>query len=1390
MQSWPGSGQQDGNGPDSWQQNFAYASQNPSFDAGQQWAQDMNNGQTRGYSQLVPQGGAGNNYFDATTQGSNSFGAGPLSGNQPQPGYHGNLQVNQGYSQNGQQILDPSTFGNVQPNLYAQQGSKTDAVEGLTHSQLHQSQPHVFNRQDASFVAQTPHGYQQPHHQYQHQMSRQPGQNPEQQYATLSQDPCASKQNQPTGGHTASYDPAHGVANALNGGNAHFQSGNSNFRHQQQQMYATPGQYSPQQQLQQAQQQQQQQQQPNPTLFQHHSQSHSPQPIAPAVQPPQSTPPVGYTQQLAPSNQSTPKRRKQGGDTETLAATEGTVIPTDSSSDMSTAKRGHDIPTFPVPRPSPEELQLLAQGNSVRVNGVPHLAFDGNVTIPAPKSYDKLAPMVAMPSQSGKSMIPELGYDLPCEIQGKFTSQYQPAAGKIGLEERKTEAKGLLDSYDTAMASLGKRRPKYTEYPHAFKEQLKSDEAFKNKKSKKESERDRNKPVRAAVRPNDPVSAAAWDAIGFVHIEDTSSRSTAAIAQRVQQAGDFFVKLRAEMNKSKNDLEQATKDGEPESVLVKKRDEAEGKKEALFQALDATLEHADDAVMDNLGGHHKLVLSLVNVLISCIKANDFSGKLPKIVLELFTHFRITKKIAETTNFDTVRKRFEDKGDDEAKELAREISAKVKKALKSSESETATGYTGTSAASRAKAAAKSDSSSTKRGRDDDADTRTVKKIAVEAGAGALSKKLAAPKAQAQPTKSISAPKTSMSSLLPGKARVTAKPVSKPEAVKVESPPVSSDDSSKKATTKADHTKIAAPSKAEKPPAPKMAAAPSSSALSGIASLLDSINAPKAELPAALPVKEGSESDAPETPAEAARRLRKEARRKLSVKWKPDEELVQVKIFHKDDNEDEGRASNMIRDAADDKSEGMVLKQRANIEDDEDDDDVPYQPWVEPMEIDFSVIPADARHKNYVTRGGEVTFSTDEQKSIAEREQKELMAIYTDPADIPPTPRSPLHDTAVLSMAQPTQLSTDNKFAEIHRRWADLQRMGPDGSLYAAMGRLDARQHASYPSSAGTQSANSSIPAAPSSNGATSITISATQSDVPLLAGAQAAEAILTWLRSEKVKQWQDPDPVRVDLSRPYQYSNPSAQAAGNLIEVLVRYLASKPYPATSPPDWLLQDEDKTKEWFFGYNKEMAAKQRKAEEDRLRATSAGLTAPGQGGAQEAASFYAQQQAYAPYMSILQQMAGGQQQTPQQSQLDDGQLQSILAAINQGPQQSSAAPPPPPLPLNPNDPSYQQLLMLSQMAQGQTGSASSAQSLHSERDRDREWDRNRDREWDRSRDRDRNEASSSRDDQYRDNRKKKPTLPPHKPINKALIGTKPCSFWQQGKCARGDQCTFRHD
>lgn len=86
----------------------------------------------------------------------------------------------------------------------------------------------------------------------------------------------------------------------------------------------------------------------------------------------------------------------------------------------------------------------------------------------APKSHDKLAPLVAMPSQSGKRIFPDLGRGLPCEIQGEFSAKFRPSASGAGLEDRKRDAKDLLAEYEKSMESLGNRRPKYTEYPRMF----------------------------------------------------------------------------------------------------------------------------------------------------------------------------------------------------------------------------------------------------------------------------------------------------------------------------------------------------------------------------------------------------------------------------------------------------------------------------------------------------------------------------------------------------------------------------------------------------------------------------------------------------------------------------------------------------------------------------------------------------------------------------------------------------------------------------------------------------------------------------------------------------------------------------------------------------------
>lgn len=1364
MQSWPNPGQGDGNGQDAWQPNFAYDDQGTAFDPDHEWAQQMT-GQTTDFSHLHQDPAA---FFDAPSASANPYVQAQSIHGSPtnQPAFPAQ------YAQQGQEAIDP-TFHNVHPNLYAHGGKSSDSghadhlEEGRTFSQHNYPFP---TQGDASF-RQQPQQFAQSHLQ-QPQVSRQP-----EQFGVFAQSPQVAIQPQRVVTPQGAYRHTQGLSQPPSGQQAQYQTDPHLTYAAQRQHYQLQGdQLSAQQPTRQGYQDGMHTFQGQPAVVQQHAMQQNTQYMPNAYQPVDAT-------------SSTIKKNKS-----TKASDSSSEGPQESTPEAS-ARRAEDMDAYPAPVPSAEDQEQLAQfgkrSKSAQVkypsiNGLPHLTFDGSIKIPTPKSFDKLAPLVTLPPRSGKAMVPELGYSLPCEIQGNFTSQYRPAPDRAGLNERRMEAKDLLDQFEVSMKAMGKRRPKYTEYPHAFKEQMKSDEAVKNKagkKVKKQQGGDQNKPIRPVLRPTDPVEAASWDAIGIVHIDQSVARTSSLIAQRVQQAGDLFIKLRGEMNKVKQELDQMLKDKKPDSEVAAIKSEYEKRKEAFYRALDSTVEHADDAVLDNLGGHQKLILSLVNALISCIKAADFSGKLPKIVLELISLFRMTKKIIDTTNFETVRKRFGDKGDADVKDFIQDINAKIRKVMKTSEPETATGYTGTSAASRAKAAVKPAADVTaKRSREDDSDSRTTKKIVLEQPGSSLLKKLAQPKAQPQVV-----PKPVASSLLPGKSRPAIKPVAKSEVAPSAGSPAASGDEKPRAPVRKVSDSKTEPAKVAGPkPTPSAA----SSALSGIASLLDSINAPKVEAAAiANAVKEVEVEDDTESPAAKVKRLRKLERRKLRVKWKPDHELVQTKVFTKDDNEDEGRAMNMIRDAADDKSEGMMLKQRMGMDEDEDEEDVPYQPWLAPVEMDLSGLSADARSKNFTTRGGTVSFSTDEQKRIAEREQRELMAIYTDPGDIPPTPKSPPPESAsTTSSVKVGQLPSDDpKFAEIQRRWADAQQIGVEQALVAAVQRLDAKQNPANKLDAILGRLQNSNPASSASQpaaspAATQPRISIAASNVPLLVGLAAEEGILGWLRSDKIAAWNDPNPVHGDLSRPHRYAD-TAQAAGHAIEAVAKSLQGKPYPANAPPDWMLQYEDKVKEWWFGYSKEAPARQRREDERRARAAAeAGPAAIAQG-----MQDWSYSPEYAPYMAILQQMNGGAVAAPpppppppqqqQQSHLDDSQLHSILSAINQTPQQSNQPG---------GDAAYQ---MMMQMAQSQASQQQQAQQQVTGGDRDRDWDRDDDQDRGRTRDwdRERGRTDGGREEPFR---KKKATLPPHKPANKALIGTKACTFWQQGKCARGDQCTFRHD
>lgn len=963
----------------------------------------------------------------------------------------------------------------------------------------------------------------------------------------------------------------------------------------------------------------------------------------------------------------------------------------------------------------------------------------------------------------------------------------------------------------------------------ALQEQLKADGALRTKAerlAKKLAEEERNKPVcrstpgylaplemkanfastqvRSETRPSDPVEGAVWDIIGYVHIPPSATRTTSLLAGAVQQAGEYIMARRGDMARAKLEVDQATKD-KAEADLPSLTAAAELKKEVLYRTLEAANKVGDEVVLENLGGHGKLVLSLVNLLITCIKAGDFSGKLPKAALYLMANFRMTRKVATQTNFDNIRRRLADKGDAEVKDLLETITSRIRKEPDADASPKKPAATSSSTAEvKTKPAVSKPSTeglSTKRARVDDTDSRATKKQAVESS---VSSQSVAPKTDATTiTQSKVAPAKSRPTggILPGKSRPASKPAPKPaattkaEPAKTEPAKATGED---KPGGKADVKKLAGKPE-PKPEAAKLSKPSSStSGLGGIASLLDSINAPKAK-PKPEPEESKEEPIKEETPEEREKRLHKQSRRRLRVSWKGDDELEEVRYFHKEAEEDEGFDSRMTRDAGDDKREGMALKQRGMMmdedEDEDEDDGIPYRPWLEPTSLDFSSIPAEYRRKTYQPRGGDIVVETDEQKAIAEREQTVLMAIYTDVADIPPTPKSPpvrtVEPSAEMKIGHLPR--DDPRFEEVHRRWKEVQQLGRDAALQYAIQRIETKKQSSHKINS-TLSRSSTTGPDPRNS----------------LSTMSREDQVLVLLASDRVKQWRSKDPLPATKRR-YDYADPRVQHAADLVEDLVPKL-NGPYPATEPPAWIRDNPEAVREWWLGYNRDAAAKAKKDADDKARADAEQLAATQNQAGQDAwASYYAQQQqAYAPYMAILQQLQGGQAQAssapvaqPTQAANND-QLQALLAALGHGQTQgaaaaaaalANAAPQ-----LNPNDPTYQQLIMLSQLAQqpqqpqGEHGGAP-AYGTGSGRDWDRERDRDRDRERERDRDRDRDHERdrgdrADRDERRGGHRKHKGALPPHRPVNRALIGTKPCVFYKQGTCARGDQCTFRHE
>ena len=172
-------------------------------------------------------------------------------------------------------------------------------------------------------------------------------------------------------------------------------------------------------------------------------------------------------------------------------------------------------------------------------------------------------------------------------------------------------------------------------------------------------------------------------------------------------------------------------------------------------------------------------------------------------------------------------------------------------------------------------------------------------------------------------------------------------------------------------------------------------------------MKNLSKPKEEKPAVKPEKQVPL----ETTEEKAKRLRKESRRHLHVQFKPQEELVEVHIFHHDPDEEIGHDASQVRDVADVGGEGRMFKQQHHMMDIDDEDDGPEEEeelakFEAPKSIDFSDVDPEERKRNYFQFGGGEVEPESAEKALREHhEANTLIVFYTDTSDIPPNPREP-------------------------------------------------------------------------------------------------------------------------------------------------------------------------------------------------------------------------------------------------------------------------------------------------------------------------------------------------------------------------------------------------
>ncbi|RYP60545.1 hypothetical protein DL769_008079 [Monosporascus sp. CRB-8-3] len=1058
-------------------------------------------------------------------------------------------------------------------------------------------------------------------------------------------------------------------------------------------------------------------QSPSPAL--QYSYQHS-QPAA-AFQPPRLVPDVRHVDNHVPMQPNSPGPMAMRASTSTnVPANTSTSVPAGVPANV---PANASVP-FGAPASTPRLIQTLPnipQPDQVRnlgpvigerpegpewkeIDGCPNLFFSEtpdphmNATPNEVKKYAGKRTDISMrTNKSQTKLLPGRSRRLPGEVQRDYDTAIQQM-NEPGHDHETSRIQNQVDALQSEMAALI-GQPIKNKSDRKSRGRMANASDSEEDDSEDELDRKARQIKSAVVSSDDAGKVVEQNVVKIVWQDPVDPSPQNSIAMAIGGYGSLIEELWTEhkrLNKEhKTAVEQKT------SRAKSLQDALKRQTELIHVAVETANTFGADSTLDNMGSNQKLTIILLNFVRYCYAIKDFNGPVPKSVLELVSHFTTVNteflgrlkldslRAKYIKDLDTESRKFFDQIFDNAKERDKQLPQQPqpltdmqdanKKTSKPQNTTMSSATKDTPAAPKPQPAKKETGlkgiasdvkrmqpikyaglesarkssngtagATTKRPRDDDSDSRSSKKVAVEGTTGAPAANKAPPNAAAnssttQPGATTSTvqtrPKTS-ASILPGKSRSTVKP---------------------------------APKKTE-------------TQKSVLGSILEEIAKPK-ETP-----KPREEPERPETEEEKARRLRKQSRRGRTVTWKPDDQLVEYRYFQHDSAEDEGRASNQLRDVRDNRSEGQMLKllargkkEREDEEGSEDDDEedvrmTSLRAWREPLVSDHSALSQDRLAKNFESRGGLRKADTEQQRFISDYESRELMSIYTTTAEIPNTPKSPPRQAAAEPSSQPSIVSitssNKSKLQETYLRTAESRKYGNIGAAQLAIARLaknfsnlNTAQKPSLPSSSSTNL----VQAHPQPR---------------MMTQEERDTAVLALLNSKRVTQWVDPDPydpTHPKTQRRYDYSDPKVQEAADAIESVVEELKDKPYPPKEPPQWLQNNPDRVKEWWTAHNsstakavREAAERAKKlAEEDALKAQQAQPQAQTVNGGTVPVfpqlSIPQQQGAANPYAAILQQVQAIQanqatqnnqqtEATPQPQAPATPDIQALLRTLSQ--------------------------------------------------------------------------------------------------------------------------------